>query len=44
MISPRADQELMLQVQIENIGTPLMIDSVATYTYVNPNYASSPHI
>uniref|UniRef100_A0A4W5Q3E0 ribonuclease H n=1 Tax=Hucho hucho TaxID=62062 RepID=A0A4W5Q3E0_9TELE len=35
-----ADQEPMLQVQIENRGTPMMIDTGATYTCVSPNYAS----
>lgn len=40
MITTRADQEPMLQVQIENRGTPMMINTGATYTCVSSNYAS----
>lgn len=41
MLTAEADQEPMLQVQIENRDVPMKVDTGATYTCVNPNYASN---
>ncbi|XP_034146454.1 uncharacterized protein LOC117593909 [Esox lucius] len=39
-LTSQADEEPMLQVRINDRGTPMMVDTGVTYTCVSPNYAS----
>jgi hypothetical protein len=44
-ITVQVDKEPMLQVQINNRGTPMMVDTGVTYSCVSPNVASlHPHV
>ncbi len=39
-LTTKADQEPILQIEIEGKTTPMMVDTGAVYTCVNSNYAS----